>query len=155
MRVSLIADAHETLQRDRFFVLRSKQMIALCRVASVRPWDVDIDRIKPNPTLIDLHDWIHHNNKCFLEYQNQNIRMIFEGSGKKFSFEITINYILTLFDSCKIRLKRLKKGIPKINCMLFLDHLNYMHGIGDTLLKGDTLRFVSQQSESVSLTDIE
>lgn len=37
---------------------------------------------------------------------------------------------LTLSGSCKISLKRLKKGIPKVNCMLFLNHLDYMHGFG-------------------------
>ncbi len=30
---------------------------------------------------------------------------------------------ISLFDSCKISLKRLK-GIPNVNCMLFLDHLD-------------------------------
>ncbi len=58
MRVSLTADVHGTLQRDCFFMLRSKQIISVCRVASVRPWDVGVDRLKPNPTLTDLHDWI-------------------------------------------------------------------------------------------------
>ncbi len=36
----------------------------------------------------------------------------------------------TLSGSCKICLKHLKKGIPKVNCMLFLNHLDYMHGFG-------------------------
>ncbi len=46
----------------------------------------------------------------------------------------TFPYILLssclLYGSCKISLKRLKKGIPKVNCMLFLNHLDYMHGFG-------------------------
>lgn len=37
---------------------------------------------------------------------------------------------LALYRSCQICLKRLKKGIPKVNCMLFLNHLDYMHGFG-------------------------
>ncbi len=41
---------------------------------------------------------------------------------------------LTLYDSCKICLKRLKK----VNCMLFLGHLDDMHGVG-LLWKGPYL----------------
>ncbi len=37
---------------------------------------------------------------------------------------------LTLYDSCKILPKTPKKGIPKVNCMLFLGHLDDMHGVG-------------------------
>ncbi len=40
---------------------------------------------------------------------------------------------LTLYDSCKMLKKKpktLKKGIPKVNCMLLLGHLDDMHGVG-------------------------
>ncbi len=47
----------------------------------------------------------------------------------KMSIVEGINQVKTLQGSCKICLKRLKKGIPKVNCMLFLNHLDYMHGL--------------------------
>ncbi len=56
---------------------------------------------------------------------------LFEGKGGDFDTALVfrMGVWLTLYDSCKICLKRLEKGIPKVNCMLFLGHLDDMHGL--------------------------
>ncbi len=42
------------------------------------------------------------------------------------SYELTLNPLRFLSNLPKMP----KKGIPKVNCMLFLSHLDDMHGVG-------------------------
>ncbi len=74
-----------------------------------------------------IHEWIIR--LCWIFMKNQLIQVT------KLVWMICswfrwIHFYSLIHGSCKICLKRLKKGIPKVNCMLFLNHLDYMHGFG-------------------------